>query len=207
VTPLVVLLALTAMGGSAPAAERAIESSPVTLYHFGDAAWWGRPVRISTRSLHVSHGRATAVVVASGGGATLARQPVTLVRSGGSWTVSSPAGGAPYGIISGPTAYRVPTVQEQTAISAAGSKELRGERDCVRFVVRVSTVDPAYAAASLTFFGPRKAQCESNGQLLFVHSPSGIWSYRGSGSDPFACSAAPPGVIRSLFGTCTILAD
>jgi hypothetical protein len=164
-------------------------------------------VHIATRSLRVSHGKATAVVIATASGATLARQPVTLVRSGGTWAVSSPAGGAPYGIISGPTAYRRPTVQEQRAISTAGFKELRGEQDCVRLVVHLSTVDPAYAAASLSFFGPRKAQCESNGQLLFVRSPTGTWSYRGSGSDPFACSAAPPGVIRSLFGSCTILAD
>jgi hypothetical protein len=201
------LFALTGMSGSGSPVKAAIAASPFSYYHFRAAAWWGRPVTISIRSLHVTGSTATAVVVASAVGKKLESQQVSLTRTNGSWALVTPLVDEPFGTITGPLATREPTAQEQAAISAAGFKVLKGEQDCVRFVVAVSAIDPGFASARLSFFGPRKARCASNGMLLFARSASGAWSYHGAGSDPFSCTWAPAGVIRSLFGSCFIVAD
>ena len=201
------LVALTGLGGTGSPVKAAIARSPFSYYHFSAAAWWGQPVTVSTRSVHVSGSTATAVVVASAGGKKVGSQHVSLTQANGRWAVVTPLVDEPFGTITGPISARKPTALEQAAISAAGFKVLKGEQDCVRFVVGVSTIDPGFASARLTFFGPRKAQCESNGMLLFARSASGAWMYHGAGSDPFSCTWAPPGVIRSLFGSCFIVAD
>lgn len=99
-----------------------------------------------------------------------------------------------------------PTAAEQAQISAAAYGKLKGERDCVRFTIAISRVDARYASAGLELLGVRRGGCEANGTLLFRRAGSGVWRYLGSASDPFPCTAAPAGVIRSLFGACFIRA-
>jgi hypothetical protein len=153
--------------------------------------------------LHTSSTAAEAEVVARAGGKFAARQRISLTKRNGHWAVSAPLIDPVVGTIQGPTDAREPTPRELEPISAVAFLVLKGASDCVRFVVSISRVNPDYAAAALRFFGPQKAQCEANGSMLFRRA-GGKWRYLGAGSDPFRCTVAPPGVIRSLFGTCFI---
>jgi hypothetical protein len=200
------LPALVASGGSVSPLQRAVEASPYTFYHFRRAVWWGEPVALQTRVVHASSDLADIEILARARGRTVGRERLFLARRNGRWAVRAPLIDPNLGAILGPTSNRQPTPQEQAQIAAAGFRELRGERDCVRFTIAVSEVDARYAAARLGFFGPRKAQCEANGTLLFTRAASSSWRYLGAGNAPFPCTSAPAGVIRSLLGECLIRA-
>ena len=165
------------MGGSGSPVKAAIAASPFSTTTSALAAWWGRPVTISTRSLHVSGSTATAVVVASAGGKKVGSQQVSLTRTNGRWALVTPLVDEPFGTITGPLAARKPTAQEQAAISAAGFKVLKGEQDCVRFVVAVSTIDPGFASARLIVLRAAKGSVrEQRDAAVRTGRPPGGWT-------------------------------
>jgi hypothetical protein len=105
----------------------------------------------------------------------------------------------PITLISGPVADRAPTAAERAGIVAAYRKD--GDR-CDRFHIRISLLDDHYA---LTWPIPTGTTgCPfANGVTLTRRTASG-WTFKGAASDPFPCTDAPPGVIRTLTSGCWV---
>jgi hypothetical protein len=197
-------------GGSKISVEQAIQNSQLTYYNYSDAAWWGRPVKVETNVLRQSSQNAVATVSVVTGAETITSQTIDLTKPNGNWTVSGSevTGSEPegyYGAVFGPTAARPPTPVERAAIVAAGLRAFPGEGNCLRFVIAVSKVDPAYASVNLRFVGPKRIECATAGVLLFGADAGGTWRMLEIGTNPFTCHHAPAGVLRSLFGRCWIV--
>jgi hypothetical protein len=205
-------LSLAACGGSSStsAITQALKSSPDTYYHYGTAAWWGRPVTVKTVLLRQegSSGAVATISVYSHGKA-IATQTVNLVKESSGWQVS--AGEASlaqtdtsFGNVVGPVATRPPTAAEQKAITAGALHSFPGESNCLRFTASVSKVDPAWASAVIHVVGPNRINCAVSGTPLLHLAPGKGWRMVAIGAGTYPCSKAPPGVLRSLFGSCRI---
>jgi hypothetical protein len=208
----VLILALSGCGGGGnqtAAIDQAIESSPLTYYHFRSAAWWGRPVTVTTELLHRSSSDAVATVFVRSGGRTIASETFHLVKAGGTWTVSGSEATATgsdtqYGSVSGPVATRPPTAAERAAVTAGALRSFPGESHCLRFGISVSRLDATWATATIRFVGPHRIECAVTGTPLLHLVPGRGWRMVAIGTSGFACAKAPPGVLRSLFGRCSV---
>ena len=210
---MVCTLSLAACGGGSSSSSEiaaAHQRSPDTYFHYGVAAWWGRPVAVRTvllREEGSSGAEATVSVFAQG--KTIATQTVNLVKGSGGWQVSAAEASlaqtdTSFGNVSGPVATRAPTSSQQKAIVAGALRSFPGESNCLRFTVSVSKVDPAWASAVIHFVGPNRINCAVSGTpLLHLEAGKG-WRMVSIGTGAYPCSTAPPGVLRSLFGTCRI---
>jgi hypothetical protein len=96
---------------------------------------------------------------------------------------------------------RAPSARERTAILAALPADHVYHQRCVRYVVRVSTVDPHYAAVGFRFATPAPPCSPFDGELLFRRSPT-RWRKLLAGSDWTCGRDAPAPVLRDLFGGC-----
>jgi hypothetical protein len=206
-------LSLAACGGgssSTSAISQALKASPDTYYHFAGSLWWGRPVTVRTVLLHQegSNG-AEATVSVSSKGKPIASQTVNLVKGSSGWQVAAAEAtltqtDTSFGTVTGPVATRPPTAAEQKAIVAGALQSFPGEGNCLRFTVAVSKVDPAWASAVIRFVGPNRISCAVSGTPLLELKPSKGWRMVAIGIGGYPCSSAPPGVLRSLFGSCRI---
>jgi hypothetical protein len=197
-------------GGAKNPVEQALQSSTLTYYNYTDPAWWGRAVKVDSTVVRQSSGQAVATVSVLAGKETVTSQTIDLTKNGSLWAVSgaevtSTQAEGYFGTISGPTADRPPTAAERAAIVAGGLREFPGEGNCLRFIISVSKVDPAYASVNLRFVGPKRTECATSGVLLFGRNPAGKWRMLEIGTNPFVCHHAPAGVLRSLFGRCWIV--
>jgi hypothetical protein len=206
-------LSLAACGGGSSAGSaisQALKSSPDTYFHYGTAAWWGRPVTVRTVLLRQeSSSGAEATVSVFSHGKTIATQTVNLVKGSGGWQVSAAEASlaqtdTSFGSVTGPIAARPPTATQQKAIVAGALRSFPGESRCLRFAVAVSTVDPAWASAVIRFVGPNRISCAVSGTPLLELKPGKGWRMVAIGAGAYPCSTAPPGVLRSLFGSCRI---
>jgi hypothetical protein len=111
--------------------------------------------------------------------------------------------------IEGPTDMRVPTPSERAQIIAA-TRAVHfkpGQDGCVRYLVHVSRVDGRFASVGYEFVKPYTGCLLGDGVTLMERATTGHWRVEGDASDPFGCHDAPPGVIRSLFGWCSVWRD
>jgi hypothetical protein len=100
-------------------------------------------------------------------------------------------------------ARRAPTGSERTAIVKALPAFYH--QKCIRYSIRVSTVDTRYAAVSFRFVPPRPSKTCSpfDGGVLMKRIAPGRWKKTGEGSEwPCAKAGAPTPVIKDLFGGC-----
>ncbi len=204
-------LAACGGGGGNPTAAvtQSVKSSPLSYFHYSTATWWGRPVSVGMTVTHASSGQATAVVTVRSGGKVVATQTLLLVKSGGEWAVSgSEETGTEaetnFGTISGPRATRPPTASEAAAIRAGALKSFTGEGDCLQFEDAVSKADPTWASAVIRFVGPNRIRCATTGTPV-MHLGANGWHMVAVQNGVMACTAAPAGVVRSLFGSCRIV--
>jgi hypothetical protein len=222
-------LVLAGCGGGHDASQvssirQALERSRLTYLHYRAPIWWGRRVSVTVELVRVDGDWAIAKLR---GPKSSGRQWALLHRSGG-WRVVGAASGRGTGLwcklapppvipqlvggctatelwapgdIVGPRARRAPTGAERTALESA-ARRLRGGRDsCVRYLIGVSEVDPRYVRVSYEFHKPYGNCLLSNGDSIFVRDGRD-WRHVSDASDPFPCTLAPPGVVRSLFGDC-----
>jgi hypothetical protein len=56
----------------------------------------------------------------------------------------------------------------------------------------------------ISFFGPNRINCAVSGVPLLHLVPGRGWRMVSIGTGAYPCSKAPPGVLRSLFGSCRI---
>ncbi len=119
---------------------------------------------------------------------------------------SSPYVVWPTTLISGPLDERAPTAAELAGVIAANRKTVYPHGDgCVRYRVSVSVLDSTYALTEYRPSGKHVPGCYvGNGVSLFRRLPSG-WTLKAGASDPFPCTDAPPGVIRSLTYACWVI--
>jgi hypothetical protein len=196
-------------GNQTTAVEQAVKTSPLTYYHYAGATWWGRPVRVQLMVTRIDKGQATAVVNVYSSGKVAASQTLLLQKNGGQWSVSGSeetgtAAETDFGNVSGPEATRPPTSAEAAAIRAGALKSFSGEGDCLQFIDSVSKVDPTWASAVIKFVGPNRIRCATTGTPV-MHKGAAGWKMVAVENGVMACTAAPAGVIRSLFGTCRIV--
>ena len=112
---------------------------------------------------------------------------------------------SPLTSITGPRADRQPTAAERAGIVAANRAALFPHGDgCIRYGIRVSRVDLDYAVTRYRLVGKVTGCDVGNGVSLMRRLPDGRWRIAAQASDPFACTQAPPGVVRSLDGICSI---
>ena len=188
------------------AAIRAVlAASPKTYLHYGARTWGVQPrVRAQVR---IASDRATAVLSAP----RTIPQRVTLHQHNGVWRIAK----ADQGIINGPRAERAATSTELAAISA---DERRRDREaggyyrravtCITYAAHISTLNPhfarvdhVYPKSALDNLRDKCAKFVGNGEEAYVQRAAG-WHYVGGESDGFPCDYLPPGVVRSLFGSC-----
>jgi hypothetical protein len=158
---------------------------------------------------HTDSGKSTAVVTVYSDGKAVASQTLLLVKTGGRWVVSgSEETGTEaetnFGTVSGAKATRPPSAAEAAAVRAGALKSFPGEGDCLQFIVGVSKVDPTWASAVIRFVGPNRIRCATTGTPV-MHRGAAGWRMVALQNGLMACSAAPPGVIRSLFGSCRVV--
>jgi hypothetical protein len=218
-------------GGADAAAIRAVLArSPLSLLHYGSARWWGREPHL-TLTVHVTHDRryARAVITAAPWKGRRARQLVLLARRG-TWRIadtgsravglrcsSAPAavmrdlfGGCAHvdvfdgPLLEGPHAIRPATRGEQTALAAFERRNLfHGHDRCVTYAVSVSRVDERWAEVAYRFHKPYVDCVLGNGVSLVVRRGA-RWHEVSEASEAFICGLAPPGVVRSLDGACSL---
>src|SRR5262249_52353286 len=109
-----------------------------------------------------------------------------------------------FGDVTGPVAKRPATPAETAAASAGALKSFPGEADCLRFQVAVSRIDPTWASAVIRVVGPNRIRCATTGTPVLHRGAKG-WRMVAVQNGVMACTVAPPGVVRSLFGTCRIV--
>ena len=180
------------------AIRAALVASPKTYLHYGARTWGVHPhvhVRIT-----IDGDRATAVLSAP----RATRQRIGFRNRGGMWHIAT----AEPGVLNGPRAERLSTRSELAAISAAGRRGYPAAGSCITYAANISKLDPRYARvdfvfpkSALTNASDRCAKFVGNGEEVFRRSSSG-WHYVGGESDGFPCGYLPPGVARSLFGSC-----
>ena len=161
--------------------RRALEASPFSYLHYG-RVWWGRDPHVSLQSLHIRGRRAFVVLAARD---TVVQHLLLLQGPRGGWRVTIP--GQP-GLVTGPLLVRPATPSERRRIVARYA-------GCTTYDVTVSQVDETYALVQF----PSCARY--NGEVLFHRGARG-WLEVDAASEPFDCTEAPPGVIRSLAGGC-----
>jgi hypothetical protein len=101
-------------------------------------------------------------------------------------------------------ASRAPTPSERTAIVAGIPRDPVLHQACVRYAVRVSTVDPRYASVAYVLPNPLPTTCKGfNGDSIMRLGSNGHWKEIVSGSE-FACDGVvPERVMRDLVKYCT----
>ena len=208
----------------------ALRASHLTYYAYTDPRWWGTQVDVGIARLRVSKREprlaGAILTVRDRSGVARGKPQWVLLRRSGAWrVVRTQAEGAfdcafaPAGVIrelfgrcaanalpvtpitsiSGTVADRAPTASERAGIIAAYRKT--GDR-CARFHIRVSRLDGDYALTWSIRTG--KAGCPfANGVTLTRRTGTG-WILEATASDPFPCTAAPPGVVRSLTAGCWV---
>jgi len=202
-------------GGSSPTAaiSQALKSSPDTYYHYAGSLWWGRPVVVKTVLLRQEgSSSAEATVSVTSHDKPVASQTVNLLKGSGGWQVSAGEStltqtDTSFGSVTGPVATRPPTAAEKQAITAGALRSFPGEGNCLHFAASVSKVDPSWASAVISFFGPNRINCAVSGTPLMHLTPGKGWRMVAIGTGAYPCSKAPPGVLRSLFGTCRIAGE
>lgn len=187
-----------------------MKSSPLSYFHYSGTTWWGRPVNVSMTVTRASSSQGTAVVTVRSGGKVVGSQTLLLVKNGGNWAVSgSEETGTEaetnFGTVSGPRATRPPTAAEAAAIRAGALESFPGEGDCLQFEDAVSKTDPTWASAVIKFVGPNRIRCATTGTPV-MHLGANGWRMVTVQNGVMACTAAPAGVVRSLFGSCRIVA-
>jgi hypothetical protein len=177
---LIVLVAVVVLAGCrgghedrSAAVLRGAARSPFS-YLFYDRRWWGRDPDVRVLALHVRGRHAQLVLIARSG----VRQHLELVLGKRhAWRVVIPAGG--HGIVSGPqTRRRAPLPWTE----------------CANSDTFVSRLDASW--------GLVRPHCPSGNGVILLHREHGSWTVYDEASDPFDCTEAPPGVIRSLTGAC-----
>jgi hypothetical protein len=153
---------------------------------------------VTIRRLEVRGDRATAILVAR---RSRLAQTVTLRRRDGRWHVAT----ASVGFLVGPREGRPPTAAERAAIVAdPRRRSFHGPRSCIAYDIVVSQVDQRYALVDYRFPHPFDRRCFLfNGNSLYRRGPHG-WREISEASAGYACTYAPPGVIRSLDGGCVL---
>jgi len=108
----------------------------------------------------------------------------------------------PGGAVVGPCEERAPTSGEGAALTAVARRVVfSGHDNCVTYVLGISKVDQRFARVAYEFHTPYGTCHVGNGLSLFKRTASG-WVHLGDASEPFPCTAAPAGVVRSLLGEC-----
>lgn len=107
-------------------------------------------------------------------------------------------------VASSAPASRAPTHAERAAILAGLPRDPILHQPCLRYVVRVSTVDPAYAYVAFGFPRRLPPRCKGfNGTSVMERGANGRWKQVVAGSS-FYCDGVVPGrVIREFFTNCT----
>ena len=195
----VMLLAAACGGGGTTRREirEALVRSPRTYLHYG-RRWWGRPPRLRIRSLDAHGDRATVVLAARG----TYHQLVRLHRRRGAWYIAA----AGPGLVVGPRAARPASAADRTAIAADAQRRLREPERCAAYQIVVSRLDPRYAYVTYEFLEsePGGPQCRAfNGTSLYRRGRQ-VWRELSEASSGYPCTFAPPGVIRSLVGSCAL---
>jgi hypothetical protein len=182
------------------AVERVLARSPQTYLHYRDRVWWGRSVRISV-AVRVSHDVATARVLVMPAADPLDAQRVVLHRRNGRWRFV----GRSAALVRGPRATRSATAAERRAIVGDARRRIfQGHDRCVHYAIGISRVDERYAIVGYEFRKPYLDCRLGNGESLFLRRAGGAWRELSEASDGWDCVAAPPGVIRSLAGSCWV---
>jgi len=197
-------------GDQTAAITAAVKSSPLSYFSYGNATWWGKPVSVGMTVTQQQKGQARAEVAVSSAVKPVASQTLLVVKENGNWTVSaSEVTGSDsetdFGDVTGPVATRPATAAEAVAASAGALASFPGEGDCLRFQVAVSKVDPTWASAVIRFVGPNRIRCATTGTPV-LHRGANGWRMVAVQNGVMACTAAPAGVVRSLFGKCRIAA-
>jgi hypothetical protein len=193
------LLAAGCGGSQRSAVAQELADSPRTYLHYRDRGWWGRDVRISVARLRVWRDVATARVLVSPAADPLDTQRIALRRSGGRWRIVASSDG----LVRGPRSTRAATAVERRAIVADASRRIfQGHDRCVSYGIAVSRLDERYAVVGYDFRKPYADCLLGNGESLYRRDADGAWRELSEASDGWACLAAPPGVIRSLDGSC-----
>ena len=230
------LCALCALGSGGTGEDTitaAVERSPYTYFHYNASVWWGAPVRVSIRATAVDGRSGGAIVEVRKDGRLVAREDV-LLRRDPTWRVvrttlhtvtdvhycgklrglepffhscvidDFTVSADPY--VKGPLATREATPAERAQITSTVRPRL-GDASCVRFAIRVSSVDDRYALVSYRYVPPFTKTCSpANGVTVVARAP-GTWRVVGEGSSEFPCRWGGPGVMRSLLGTCVFGPD
>lgn len=209
----------------------ALARSPGTYLHYDGRVWWGRPVDVSVARIRPPRdGFAVALLEVRWAGRVHERQWVLLRERAGRWRVLGGAaratmlgcGLAPAGVVSGlvggcmlqrvdteglvrgPADARPATVAERAGLVATARHAIFDGRDaCVRYTFGISRVDEGWASGAYEFRPPYRSCQVGNGVSIF-HRLGSRWRHVADASSGFACSTAPPGVVRSLFGTCSL---
>jgi hypothetical protein len=98
-------------------------------------------------------------------------------------------------------AWRAPTLQEYRRV--VGSLPPSYHQSCIRYSIRVSTVDRHFAAVFFRFVR-RSGPCRPfDGQVLMKRLTPTRWTKIGEGSSwPCRVRGVPTRVVRDLFGGC-----
>jgi hypothetical protein len=107
------------------------------------------------------------------------------------------------GALAVPAAYgwRAPTLQEFRLV--VKGLPAYYHQSCIRYSIRVSTVDRSYAAVFFRFVRSRAPCRPFDGQVLMKRLTPTMWVKIGEGSSwPCRVRAVPTRVVRDLFGGC-----
>ncbi len=174
----------------------ALALSPISLYHYRAEAWWGRPVDVRVALVRTVGAWSAAKVTAPTGTQWL------LLRDGKvvDWVVGRAmrfyCKVAPPRVIAELVGgcqiyghYR----DDVEIVGPTDRRQVSGRfRGCAAPRIFVSRLDPTYAEVD---------NCAQSGGAYLLHRGRTI----GLEVDGFGCSAAPPGVIRSLHGRCLLV--
>jgi hypothetical protein len=199
-----IVAAVVGCGGSHTSNRAAIlaalKASPTTYLHYTSRSW-GHQLGIVTQ-VQVNGEHATALIT----GRHLLKERVSLRRHQGVWRITSDGGG----VINGSRAERPATASELTAISTVAEHAYPQAKGCITYAAHISTLNPQYAEvdyvypkAALDNLRSKCARFVGNGVDIYVHAGTAGWRHLISG-DQFQCNDAPPGVVRSLFGSCLL---
>jgi threonine/homoserine efflux transporter RhtA len=98
-------------------------------------------------------------------------------------------------------AWRTPTLQEYRLVVKALPPSYH--QSCIRYSVRVSTVDRRFAAVFFRFVRARGPCRPFDGQVLMKRLTPTRWTKIGGGSSwPCRVRGVPTHVVRDLFGGC-----
>ena len=110
-----------------------------------------------------------------------------------------------FGTVSGPRRHPSPDRGRGSGDSCRSTEVVPGRRRLpAASQTPISKADPTWASAVIRFVGPNRIRCATTGTPV-IHRGATGWQMVAVANGLMSCTAAPPGVVRSLFGSCRIV--